>query len=121
MRRTLSTRLEKLEANCRQNDALAADRCGLIRQDALRQLSADELRDLLAARRAVESGRTLTDRELAAVKALNSATEVACQRAGMALPEFKTTSPPIHTALRSRAGGTASWPPSAAEYKEQRS
>ncbi len=97
---SLSRRLERLEAGCQQTKRFSDDRRRLIRQDALRHLSADQLQCLIEARRAVLEGRSLTSSELAAVKALNTATEAACQRAGLALAELKTISPPSLTRPR---------------------
>jgi len=88
----LSRRLARLEAGCRQNDGFAADRWRFVRQNALHHLSVDELRCLIEVHQAVLQGRELTSEELAAVNALNTATDEECRKAGITLAEFKRNS-----------------------------
>ncbi len=87
---SLSRRLMRLEANCRQNDAISADRRRLVAQRAFQHLSTDELRCLRAAKVAGIEGRSLADQELRAVKAFEVAVEVERQRIGMDATQVKT-------------------------------
>jgi hypothetical protein len=52
----------------------------------------EELRCLIEVHKAVEQGRELTSEELAAVNALNTATEEECRKAGITRAEFKRNS-----------------------------
>lgn len=87
---SLSRRLERLEAGCRQSDEIAADRCRNIHRAAYKHLPLDQLKCLLAAITSYQQGRGLTSEEAAAAEAFNSAVAVECQKAGFkSLAEFK--------------------------------
>jgi hypothetical protein len=85
---SLSRRLQRLEAGCRQNDGLVADRCRFVRQNALHHLTVDELRCLVEAYEAGRDDREWTSQELAAASALSTALDLECQKAGMTRAEF---------------------------------
>jgi hypothetical protein len=75
---SLNRRLQRLEASVQRENELAPDRCRSITRAAVQHLSTDELRSALGAKAALQEGREPTSRELAAVRALTTATEVEC-------------------------------------------
>ena len=86
--RSLSRRLWRLEAGCRQNDALAADRRRFIQQATFKHLSLGQKKCLLAAIASYRQGRPLTSQEFAVVSAFDTATKEECRKAGMALADY---------------------------------
>jgi hypothetical protein len=54
---SLSRRLERLEAGCRQSFEIAPDRCRLIKQQALQHLTTDQLRCLIDLKKTPPQGR----------------------------------------------------------------
>jgi hypothetical protein len=86
--RSLSRRLQRLEAGCRRNEEVVADHCRCIRQSALEHLTVDELRSLIGAYKARQEGREYTSPELAALLAFNAAVNLECQKAGMTRAAF---------------------------------
>jgi hypothetical protein len=89
---TIGTSGGRLPSGCQQNDEFVAERCRFVQQQANQRLSTDQLRCLIEVYGAVRQGRPLTSEELAAVNALNTATEEECRKAGIALAEFKRNS-----------------------------
>ena len=85
---SLSRRLQRLEANCREDDAVVADRCQLVWPSALEHLTVGELRGLLEAYDALQEGREYTSQGLAALHALNTAMNLECQKAGVSRAKF---------------------------------
>jgi hypothetical protein len=85
---TLKRRLQRLEASVLRENELAPDRCRFITRAAVEHLSTDQLRSALGAKAALQEGREPTSQEFAAVRALTTATEVECRRAGMTVAEF---------------------------------
>ena len=85
--------MKRLEAGCRQNDGLVANRCRIIRQAALRHLSLDQKKCLLAFLGCYLQGLPSTGEEAAAavevLKVLESADTAECQKAGIALAEYR--------------------------------
>jgi len=86
---SLSRRLQRLESGYRQNDGLASDRRRPIQQQALQHLTTDQLRCLIDLKKNPPQGRPLTSEEVAALKALNTAVDLECQKAGIPIAEFK--------------------------------
>ena len=86
---SLSRRLQRLEAGCRQSFETAPDRCRLVKQQALRHLTTDQLRCLIDLKKTPPQGRPLTSEEVAALKALNTAVDLERQKAGIPIAEFK--------------------------------
>jgi hypothetical protein len=86
---SLSRRLQRLEAGCRQNAPVAADRRRFIQQQALQHLTTDQLRFLIELKKAPPRGRQLTSEELAMLNALNTAVDLECQKAGVSQAGFK--------------------------------
>jgi len=79
MKRSLLTRLERLEASlpdadCRQNNRYSADR-KFIEREAIRQMSDDELRLIIGFSEAEKQGHELTSQESAAAEAYAAALE----------------------------------------------
>jgi hypothetical protein len=90
---SLSRRLARLEAGCRQNDGFAAGRCRLIQRQALQHLTTDQLRCLIELKKTPPQGRPLTSEELDVLNALNTAVDLECQKAGVSQAEFKRYQP----------------------------
>jgi hypothetical protein len=86
---SLSRRLQRLEAGCRQNAPVAADRRRFIQQRALQHLTTDQLRCLIELKKTPPQGYPLTSEELAALNAHNTAVDLECQKAGVSQAEFK--------------------------------
>src|ERR1022692_3889666 len=85
---SLSRRLERLEAGCRQSFEIAPDRCRLIKQQALQHLTTDQLRCLIDLKKTPPQGRPLTSEESAVVIAFDTAAQVECRKAGITRAEF---------------------------------
>jgi hypothetical protein len=85
---SLSRRLERLEAGCRQSFEIAPDRCRLIKQQALQHLTTDQLRCLINLKKTPPQGRPLTSEEGAVVRAFDTATKEECRKAGITVAEF---------------------------------
>jgi hypothetical protein len=86
MRSPLLTRLERLEAGLPevgygQNNRYAGHR-RLIEQDAIRQMSEDELRLIIGFIEAKKQGHELTSQQSAAAEAYAAALERECQKLG---------------------------------------
>lgn len=86
---SLTRRLGRLEAGCRQNDEIVADRCRIVRQETYKHLSFDQKKCLLAAITSYQQGRPLTCEEAAVVSAFDTATQEECRKAGISLAEYK--------------------------------
>jgi hypothetical protein len=82
---SLSRRLERLEADCRQK---AADRCQFIQQAIFKHLSLDQKKCLLTAITSYRQGRPLTSEEAAVVGAFDIATKEECRKAGITVTEY---------------------------------
>ncbi len=82
---SLSKRLERLEAGCRQK---AADRCQVIQQAIFKHLSLGQKKYLLAAITSHRQGRPLTSEEAAVVGAFDTATPEECRNAGVTVTEY---------------------------------
>jgi phosphoribosylaminoimidazole-succinocarboxamide synthase len=82
-----------LEAGCRQNDEIVADRCRIVREESYKHLSFDQKKRLLAFLKSHQQGLPSTSEEEAAaveiLKALESAYAAECQKAGIALADFQ--------------------------------
>jgi hypothetical protein len=91
--RSLSRRLLRLEASCRQNDAIAADRCRLIQQAALSHLSLDQKKCLQSFLNSYLQGRPSPSEEQAAAvevfKALDTAVTAECHKAGIGRADYR--------------------------------
>ena len=85
MRRPLLTRLERLEAGCRQ---IVADRCRNIDKAAFTHLSHDQKKCLLAAIKSYQQGRPWTSEEAAVVNAFNTAMEEEGRKAGITIAQY---------------------------------
>lgn len=81
---SLSRRLQRLEAGCRQN---VADRRRIIQQESFKHLSIDQKKCLLAAMTSYQH-RPLTSEEGAVVRAFDTATKEECRKAGITVAEF---------------------------------
>lgn len=80
---SLGRRLQRLEAGGRQSDEMAADHRRFIQQEAIHQMSDDELRLVVEIAKAQQEGRALTSQEMAAgQQAWASALEKVCQKLG---------------------------------------
>jgi len=86
---SLSRRLQRLEAGCRQSGEIAADRCRPISSRAFKHLSFDQLKCLQASITSYQQGRPLTSEEAAAVLAFDTAAQEECRKAGITLAEYK--------------------------------
>jgi len=86
---SLSRRLQRLEAGCRQSDEIVADRCRNIYKAAFTHLSYDQKKCLLAAITSHQQGRPLTSEEAAVVSAFDTAMKAECEKAGITLAEYR--------------------------------
>src|ERR1039457_4822502 len=82
---SLSRRLERLEADCRQK---TADRYRIIQQAINKHLSIDQKKCLLAAMTSYQH-RPWTSEESAVVIAFDTAAQEECRRAGITIAQFK--------------------------------
>ena len=85
---TLTRRLGRLEAGCRQDDEIVADRCRNIHKAAFRHLSRDQLKCLHTALISYQRGCPWTSDESAVVAAFDTATREECRKAGIPVAEF---------------------------------
>jgi hypothetical protein len=86
---SMTSRLRRLEAGCRQYHELVADRRRLIQKASFKHLSLDQKKCLQAAIRSYQQGRPLTGEEAAVVTAFDAATEQACRKAGITAAEYR--------------------------------
>jgi hypothetical protein len=85
----MTRRLRRLEAGCRQNHQIVADRRRLIQQASFKHLSLDQKKCLRAAITSYQQGHPLTGEEVAVVNAFDTATEQECRKAGITIAEYR--------------------------------